>query len=336
MSEILAKFQNILNQFSDDTVHELELLAQSGSSRRYFRIHTAKRTYIGTEGKDLNENRTFIGLARHFSSQQVSVPKLYAHSADYRYYIQEDLGNTSLYNFLPAPGEAHTQDLFKLYQQSVDLLLSVHMKGSESIDFNHCYPTADFDALSIQWDLEYFKYYFLKLNDLSYDEYALQEELNQLRDMVAAIPRNCFMVRDFQSRNIMIHDAAPVLIDFQGGRRGPYQYDLVSLLWQARANLPHQWKDELKDRYLKGISESVSMDEVSFNKDYWLIVLIRTMQVLGAYGLRGVVQRKQHFLSSIPFAVENLKYLLVEKSWYLPALPQIKQAFIEYINRPSN
>lgn len=336
MSEILAKFQNILNQFTNDTVHELELLAQSGSSRRYFRLYTAKGSYIGTEGKDLKENEAFINLARHFNQQQVSVPKLLAHTDDYRYYIQEDLGNTSLYNFLPAPGEAHTQDLFALYQKSVDLLLSVHTRGSQSIDFGHCYPTADFDALSIQWDLEYFKYYFLKLNDLSYDEYALQEELDQLRDMVAAIPRNCFMVRDFQSRNIMIRDEQPVLIDFQGGRRGPYHYDLVSLLWQARANLPHQWKDELKDRYLKGLSESVSLDEAAFNKDYWLIVLIRTMQVLGAYGLRGVVQRKQHFLSSIPFAVENLKYLLVEKSWYLPALPQIKQAFIEYINRKSN
>lgn len=333
MADILDIFATILKRFSDESILNISLLAQSGSSRKYYRITTNSKSFIGTEGSDLKENAAFLALAEHFLKKGVSVPRIYACSKDKRYYIQEDIGDQSLYQLLPESGLNHSDELLAYYEKSIDLLLQVHTVGSQHLDYSMCYPASEFDALSIQWDLEYFKYYFLKLNDLSYDEHALQIELDSLRDQAASVPRNCFMIRDFQSRNIMLKDTMPTLIDFQGGRLGPFQYDLVSLLWQAKANLPHSWKEKLKQRYIAGLMDSVNLDRDSFDSQYWLYVLIRTMQVLGAYGLRGVVQGKTHFIESIPFAVANLDYLFSEKSDYLPDLPQVKQAFKDYLNR---
>lgn len=333
MADILDIFDTILKRFSDESILNISLLAQSGSSRKYYRITTHSKSFIGTEGSDLKENAAFLGLAEHFQNKGVSVPKIYACSKDNRYYIQEDIGDQSLYQLLPESGLKHSNQLLTYYEKSIDLLLKVHTVGSQHLDYNMCYPASEFDALSIQWDLEYFKYYFLKLNDLNYDEHALQVELDSLRDKAASVPRTCFMIRDFQSRNIMLKDTVPTLIDFQGGRLGPFHYDLVSLLWQAKANLPHSWKEKLKQRYIAGLKSSVNLDVDSFDSQYWLFVLIRTMQVLGAYGLRGVVQGKTHFIESIPFAVANLDYLFSEKSDYLPDLPQVKKAFKDYLNR---
>jgi aminoglycoside/choline kinase family phosphotransferase len=333
MTDILSKFEPLFKQFSSEKITEVKLLPQSGSNRKYYRIFTSSDTFIGTEGADKHENNAFINLASHFISKGIAVPNLLAVSSDRMFYIQEDLGEVSLYQYLPEVGSTHSPELKHYYEKAIDLLISIHTLGSQSLDYSVCYPSAEFDALSIQWDLEYFKYYFLKLNDLPYDEHALQDELNLLRDKAAEVKRSCFMIRDFQSRNIMLNNDQPVLIDFQGGRLGPYQYDLVSLLWQAKAKLPNAWRLELKERYVDGLKAFVSVEEEQFSKDYWLFVLIRTMQVLGAYGLRGIVQGKAHFINSIPLALENLNYLFSEKAEFLPDLPQIRQAVEHYSNK---
>jgi len=333
MHDLRTRLVALMATFTDELIQSVDLLAESGSSRKYYRLHTNNKTYIATLGSDVRENEAFVSFSNHFERAGIPVPKVYACSSDLSLYIQEDIGDVNLYQFLPTEGELHTDDLFGKYLSSIKVLVQLHTVGSTSFDFDACYPASAFDGQGVLWDLEYFKYFFLKLNDLVYDEYALQEELFLLRDKAMEIDQSCFMMRDFQSRNIMIKSGEPVLIDYQGGRRGPYQYDLVSLLWQAKANLPIKWKEDLYTFYVQELGKTVEIDHHRFEQGYWLFVLIRSMQVLGAYGLRGVVQRKEHFLKSIPYAINNLNYLFEFKSEFIPQIPAIESAFRQYLNK---
>ncbi len=330
MDLAIIKFAEILATFCDESIDSITPLEQSGSSRTYFRIQTPSTSYIGTQGQDISENLAFIYFSKHFLSSGIRVPAVLGQSSDNQFYIQEDLGDQSLYQLLLSATSDHSNQLYQYYQEAIDLLVEVHTKGSQHINFSQCYPTAEFDQRAIAWDLDYFKYYFLKLNDIVFDEYELYGEFDILAQAAASIERPGFMVRDFQSRNIMLAGDKLALIDFQGGRKGPLQYDLVSLLWQAKANLPMEWKESLKDYYFNQIRLFYHQNKADFEKGYWLFILIRTMQVLGAYGLRGIVQGKEHFLQSIPFALENLRYLLEEQYDQLPDIPSIRQVFLNY------
>ncbi len=293
-------------------------LAPSGSDRIYYRLQHGDRSAIGTYSPLVAESRAFLQFSRHFKSKRLPVPEIYAEATDQTLYLQEDLGSTTLYSFLPAPGVSWPGHLTMLYRQVVRQLANLQIKGAEGFDFNWCYPKSTFDRQSMQWDLNAFKYYFLQPVGVTFDERLLAEDYDRLIDFLLEADDDYFMFRDFQTRNIMIREGAPYFIDYQGGRQGALQYDLASLLFQARARIAPETRAELLEAYLEAARAYIALDATAFTHYYYGFVLIRSLQVLGAYGFRGLYQRKEHFLKSIPPALDNIRWLLNQG---IPNLP---------------
>ena len=287
----------------------------SGSNRRYFRLTGIDgHTLIGVIGTSKEENHAFIYLAQHFWHQQLPVPHVLAMTADGLCYLQNDLGSRSLFDALQAGREAggcYSEAEVKLLRRTIALLPALQYKGAEGLDFNQCYPLATMDRQSILFDLNYFKYCFLKATGLDFHEVRLEEDFQRMAEDLLAHPSDTFLYRDFQARNVMLDGKGnPYFIDFQGGRRGPVQYDLASFLWQASARYPQALREELINVYLQALREYTEVDETQFREQLQLFVLFRLLQVLGAYGFRGYFERKKHFLVSIPPAIQNLRELL--------------------------
>ena len=287
----------------------------SGSNRQYFRLTGIDgHTLIGVIGTSKEENHAFIYLAQHFWHQQLPVPHVLAMTADGCCYLQNDLGSRSLFDALQAGREAggcYSEAEVKLLRRTIALLPALQYKGAEGLDFNQCYPMATMDRQSILFDLNYFKYCFLKATGLDFHEVRLEEDFQRMAEDLLAHPSDTFLYRDFQARNVMLDGKGnPYFIDFQGGRRGPVQYDLASFLWQASARYPQALREELINVYLQALREYTEVDETQFREQLQLFVLFRLLQVLGAYGFRGYFERKKHFLVSIPPAIQNLRELL--------------------------
>ena len=287
----------------------------SGSNRRYFRLTGIDgHTLIGVIGTSKEENHAFIYLAQHFWHQQLPVPHVLAMTADGCCYLQNDLGSRSLFDALQTGREAggcYSEAEVKLLRRTIALLPALQYKGAEGLDFNQCYPLATMDRQSILFDLNYFKYCFLKATGLDFHEVRLEEDFQRMAEDLLAHPSDTFLYRDFQARNVMLDGKGnPYFIDFQGGRRGPVQYDLASFLWQASARYPQALREELINVYLQALREYTEVDETQFREQLQLFVLFRLLQVLGAYGFRGYFERKKHFLVSIPPAIQNLRELL--------------------------
>ena len=300
-------------------------LSASGSNRKYFRIYTQDETVIGVEGTSLEENKAFIEMAKHFSDKGLPVPKFIAQNADGRVYIQEDLGNELLFD---AIAEGRKTGVFcetekELLRKTMRALPSIQVKGAEGMDFSVCYPQPEFNERSILWDLNYFKYCFLKSTGLDFQENLLEDDFNRFSELLLRSQTNTFMYRDFQSRNVMVKDNKPYFIDFQGGRKGPLYYDVASFLWQAKAQYSADLREELLDVYLEALNKLVPTDGEEFRKQLKYFVLFRTLQVLGAYGFRGYFEKKPHFLQSIPFAIENLRGILKDNFSEFPYLAQV-------------
>ena len=296
----------------------------SGSNRRYYRL-TGDLPLIGVAGTSRQENEAFIYMARHFSSQGLPVPRVVACSADMMTYLQTDLGDIVLYNAIEQGrqtgvfGEEEKQLLVKTMRRLPD----IQYTGAEGMDFSHCYPVAEFNTRSIMWDLNYFKYCFLKATGMDFLEGRLEDDFQKLAQVLL---RNCsqtFMYRDFQSRNVMIHNDEPWFIDFQGGRKGPIYYDVASFLWQARANYPDALRRELLGEYFDALQRYQTVDKAQFYSELRNFVLFRTLQVLGAYGFRGYFEKKPHFMQSVPFALANLRQLLAEPFTEFPYLDKV-------------
>lgn len=287
-------------------------LPQSGSHRRYFRLEGAGTSSIGVSGTVQMENRAFCALGRHFRSKGINVPEVLEVSDDFMEYLLEDLGDVSLFDAV-APGResgVYSPEERSLLVKAVSGLPAIQFAAAEGLDFNLCYPSRKFDGRMVMADLNYFKYCFLKISGVEYDEVRLQDDFERLMADIAAIPAGTFMYRDFQSRNVMIKDGEPYYIDFQGGLEGPFYYDLASFVWQARAGYPDDLRSELIKAYIGAMPEHCRPDTVDFHETLRLFVLLRTLQVLGAYGFRGFVEKKDHFLKSIPAAIRNLKDLM--------------------------
>lgn len=311
----------ILKQlYRDYTGHEVEVcrvLIPAGSPRRYYRLGTAAHTVVGVVGTSQGENEAFIAIARQMRSKGLPVPEVYAVSADRMCYLQEDLGDTSLFDLIT---EAHRRGGYdeadmELLRQVMRLLPDVQWRTAEDFDFACCYPSPELNRRGIQWDLHYFKYCFLKATGLEFEEERLEDDFDRMADVLLQSREETFMYRDFQSRNIMIHGGKPWLIDFQGGRRGPVEYDLVSFLWQARARFTPEMRHQLVEEYLRSARRYRSFDEKAFGRRLQYFVLFRTLQVLGAYGYRGYFEHKAHFVQSIPMAIDNLRALLAENDF---------------------
>ncbi len=303
-------------------------LPSSGSNRRYFRLSDSDggKSLIGVLGTSVEENNAFIYMARHFAEKGLPVPEVLAVSDDRMAYIQTDLGDTLLFNEiekgrLTRSFSVHEKDVLA---RTIRLLPDIQFGGAEDMDFSVCYPAVEFDERSIMWDLNYFKYCFLKATGIEFKEDKLEDDFHALSDvLMESAQGNTFMYRDFQSRNVMIRDGEPWFIDFQGGRRGPFYYAVASFLWQAKANLPESLRHELLEEYLKSLNKYLTISGEEFHARLRHFVLFRTLQVLGAYGFRGSFEKKPHFMQSVPFAIANLRALLHEPYNEYPYLNEL-------------
>ena len=287
-----------------------QTIQQQGSNRRYSREKDAQgKTYIRVEGTNKEENSAFIYLSRHFASKGLPVPQVYWVSEDGMSYTQDDLGDLLLFDAIRhgrETGEFSVEEK-DLLARTLRALAHIQIKGAEDLDWSYCFPVPAMDERAIRWDLNYFKYCFLKGTKIEFSEPLLEDEFDRLTALVLAQPADSFLYRDCQSRNVMIKDGQPFFIDFQGGRRGPTQYDVASFLWQAKANIPAALREELVEVYLDELQSLLpSLDKQAWKDALPHFVLFRTLQVLGAYGYRGFFERKQHFIQSIPNALRNL------------------------------
>ena len=294
----------------------------SASNRRYCRLTSQAGTCVGVVGTDAQENKAFITLARHFRSKGISVPEVLAVGEDGMVYIQEDLGHDLLLSMLDRArkrGE-NTAEIEDMLCRTMALLPKIQFEGAKDLDFSVCYPQPAFDRRMVMFDLNYFKYCFLKPSGLEFNEVKLQDDFEHFADDLLKYDTDTFLYRDFNARNVMISDAQPYFIDFQGGRRGPVFYDVASFAWQARAKFVDYQKEMMLKAYLDAYSEYSSMEEQEFRGRLCLFVLFRLLQVLGAYGFRGWVEHKANFVTSIPAAISELKAWLAESSDRYPYL----------------
>ena len=288
-----------------------EALTGSASHRRYFRLTGPDgRTLIGVEGTDADENRAFLTIDRHFASKGINVPKVVAE--DGLCYLQEDLGSTVLYDALASGRTSgkYSEDKVALLRKTIAALPKIQVEGARGLDWSVCYPQPSFDARMVDFDLNYFKYDFLKLSGLEFNEVKLQDDFDRLRTDLLSEYSDTFMYRDFNARNVMLVDGEPWFIDFQGGRRGPVYYDVASFLWQARARYPESLREDLLQTYLEALRAYGPVDEAHFRSRLRLFILFRMLQVLGCYGYRGLWEGKKPFIDSIPPALEIVKSLL--------------------------
>ncbi len=308
MQEIIEKINALYVQWKGKAPLSLDVLPQSGSERRYFRLHDTDHSVIGTYGANVKENESFFYFSKQFKEKQLAVPEIYAISEDRIYYLQEDFGNDSLLNNLERDG--FTQPVYALFKNSLETLAALQVKGDKGLDYDKCLTNKEFGKQAIMADLLYFKYYFLDALRKPYDKQKLIDDFEALSNYLTHTEFKYFMFRDFQSRNIMLTEDREVhFIDYQGGMKGAPQYDVASMLWQARANLPDDWKNNLLDDYMNAFEKLIHrpLERNTFRTQYNGYVLIRLLQVLGAYGFRGLFERKAQFLTSIPLALRNLK-----------------------------
>jgi len=303
-----------------------------GSGRRIVRLAGAGHRAIGILYGVREENVAFLEFSRHFRRRGLPVPEIYAEDLAHGAYLEQDLGNTTLFEFLSvnrvggdiAPPAIHA------YREVVALLPRFQVEAGRDLSYKFCYPRGRFDRQSIAWDLNYFKYYFLRLAGVPFSEQALEKDFSHLTKFLLEADREYFLYRDFQSRNVMLPDGQPFFVDYQGGRKGALQYDIASLLYDAKADLPPELRQQLLDHYLDVLAGFISLNREAFMRYYYGFVYVRIMQALGAYGFRGFYERKPHFLQSVPYALKNIRWLLhkVELPIELPTLVAAFQAML--------
>ena len=321
----IDKIKELFASFSKDEITGIDKLPQAGSERHYYRIYTATKNFIATYGANIKENESFIYFTEHFIKKNLATPQLFCVNAEKDSYIQEDFGDASLLNKLEELG--YVPEVYNLYKTSLHQLALLQIKGDEGLNYEKCLTNTSFGKQAIMADLLYFKYYFLDALRRPYDKQKLIDDFEALSNYLSHTEYKFFMFRDFQSRNIMVKGNGDVgFIDYQGGMKGAPQYDVASLLWQAKANLPEDWKNYLLEDYINSFESIVeeTVDRDVFKSQYNGYVLIRLLQVLGAYGFRGLFERKAHFLTSIPLALQNLKWFVSNQSIGI-AVPEFKK-----------
>ncbi len=319
------RIKELFASFCNDEITAIDKLPQAGSERHYYRIYTATKNFVTTYGANIKENESFIYFTEHFKKQHLATPQLFCVNTEKDIYIQEDFGDASLLSKLEELG--YVQEVYDLYKTSLHQLALLQVKGHEGLDYTKCLTNTSFGKQAIMADLLYFKYYFLDALRKPYDKQKLIDDFEALSNYLSHTEYKFFMFRDFQSRNIMVKSNGDVgFIDYQGGMKGAPQYDVASLLWQAKANLPDDWKNYLLEDYINSFETIVeeTVDRDVFKSQYNGYVLIRLLQVLGAYGFRGLFERKAHFLTSIPLALQNLKWFVNNQSIGI-AVPEFKK-----------
>ncbi len=317
----------LFEEYTGSMPENVKPLTGSGSNRTYCRMEADGRSLMGVKGVDARENEAFITIARHFHKCGIPVPEVLSVSDDMMNYIQEDLGDTLLSDMVAAAGRSggfQAEDgLAELLCRTMSLLPKIQFEGARGLDFSICYPQPSFDRRMVMFDLNYFKYCFLKPSGIEFNEVLLQEDFERFADELLKEDSDTFLYRDFNARNVMIKGNEPYFIDFQGGRRGPIYYDVASFIWQARARYPQWLKERMLDSYLKTLETYMPVDEDAFMSRLRQFILFRLLQVLGAYGFRGLVEHKAQFVVSIPPAIESLKELLSCQFGQYPYLQKV-------------
>src|SRR5499425_2910922 len=299
-----------------------------GSGRKIIRLSGKGDSAIGILYGVREENVAFLEFSRHFHKHGLPVPEIYGEDLEHGAYLEQDLGDISLFELLSQnrKGPVIAPKVADAYREAIAVLPRFQIEAGRDLNYRLCYPRGSFDRQSIAWDLNYFKYYFLRLAGIPFSEQALEDDFSRLTKFLLSAPRDFFLYRDFQSRNIMLPGGKPYFLDYQGGRKGALQYDVASLLFDAKADLPPQLRQQLLDHYLATLAQFVDIKPDAFMQHYYAYVYIRIMQALGAYGFRGFYERKVHFLQSVPYALKNLRWLLHNVT--LPiALPSLLDAF---------
>src|SRR5271156_3192270 len=295
-----------------------------GSGRKIIRLANGEVSAIGILYGVREENVAFLEFSRHFLKHGLPVPEIYAEDLNDGAYLEEDFGDTTLFEFLSKnrEGEKIAPQAVEAYRKVVAVLPQFQIEAGRNLDYSVCYPRGSFDRQSIAWDLNYFKYYFLRLAGISFNEQALEDDFDSLTNFLLSADRDYFLYRDFQSRNIMLRDGQPFFLDYQGGRKGALQYDIASLLYDGKADLPPEMRQSLLDYYLECLGGYVHVNREAFMEHFYAYVYVRIMQAMGAYGFRGFYERKSHFLQSVPYALKNLRWLAhnVKLSTDVPAL----------------
>lgn len=325
-NKISENSKNLFFKTFNEEPLKYKKLPASGSSRIYYRISSKKKSVIASYNEDKKENTAFIGLSEIFKKNNINVPEIYAADIEHNIYLQEDLGNETLFNKILTirTGNDFQEELIKLYKKVVEQLANLQIKVSNKVDYSICYPRKAFDKQSIMWDLNYFKYNFLKFTEVHFDEQLLENDFIRFTDFLLSADCSYFLYRDFQSGNIMLHNKKIYFIDYQGGRKGALHYDLASLLYDAKANIPENIREEIKIHYLKYLKNNLNIDSYDFDKHYYAYVMVRIMQAMGAYGYRGFFERKKQFLESIPYALKNLN-LILEKENIPIEIPELRK-----------
>jgi aminoglycoside/choline kinase family phosphotransferase len=331
MNRPIELLKNLFNEYFGEQASHIAELPLSGSDRKYLRMRSATGCCLGVYNPHPAENKAYLSFTEHFIGAGLAVPKVFIAKNEENIYLVQDMGDETLFSHIlkTRNGSDFPPDLIELYKKVIHCLPEFQVKAGRTLDYSVCHPRASFDKQSMMWDLNYFKYYFLKLAGIPYDEQGLEDDFETFTAYLLQADQDFFLYRDFQSRNILIYNNQPWFIDFQGGRRGALQYDLASLLYDAKANIPQNVREQLLDTYLGELSVHYKTDIVRFKTYYYGYVLIRIMQAMGAYGFRGYYEKKEHFLQSIPYALNNLSWLLhnttlpIELPTLLPLLEKL-------------
>src|SRR5271155_71127 len=332
---------DVLNRLFEAHFHSPVQQAQpvqgdlGGSGRRIIRLSSEGATAIGILYGVREENRAFLEFSKHFRQHGLPVPQIYGEDLEQGAYLEEDLGDTTLFQFLSKNRHAEqiAAPVAEAYRKVVAVLPRFQVEAGRDLDYSACYPIGSFARQSVAWDLNYFKYYLLRLAGVPFNEQALENDFSRLTDFLMSADRDYFLYRDFQSRNIMLRAGQPFFVDYQGGRKGALQYDIASLLFDAKADLPPELRESLLNDYLDALGQYIKIDREAFLRHYYAYVYVRLMQAMGAYGFRGFYERKTHFLQSVPYALKNLRWLLHYAE--LPiALPALMAAFQEILASP--
>ncbi len=333
MNEKLKNISVIFENWAKEKPLSITLLPASGSNREYYRITGNTHICLGVYNVDRKENTAFISFTNHFLQHHLPVPEVYAQDLSNHIYLIEDLGDETLFSFLQKNKDNNpfSDNTIRLYEKVIQNLIQFQINGGKDLDYSLCYPRAAFDKQSMEWDLNYFKYYFLRLAKIPFDEQALEDDFQSLISYLLQAGCDYFLYRDFQSRNIMLQNGEIYFIDYQGGRKGALQYDLASLLYDAKAEIPQSVREQLLDYYIQQLKMYIPVDETSFKAYFYGYVFIRIMQAMGTYGFRGFYEKKAHFLQSIPPALANIEYLLkqAELPIKIPSLLQALQLLVE-------
>ncbi|MBT8378115.1 MAG: phosphotransferase [Ignavibacteria bacterium] len=313
MNKTTTALNVLYKKWAKEESAEIKQIAESGSYRKYFRIKGKEKSAIGVFNHDKNENRSFLSFSRHFLKKDLNVPKIYTQDLNKNIYLLQDLGDETLFTFAQ---KNKKMEVIRVYKSALAHLVKFQIDGGKGLDYSVCYPREKFDKQSILWDLNYFKYYFLKLAKIPFDEQKLELDFKTFTNLLLQSESNYFLYRDFQARNILLHNDDLFFIDYQGGRKGALQYDVASLLFQAQINLSPAERNELLSYYLDKLQKKIKIKKRDFSKHYYNYALIRLLQTFGAYGFRGFFENKTYFIKSIPFALNNLAWMI--KNEFIP------------------